>query len=160
MVGKAIDFFRLRKWQIIGSIILLILVGGIFLPRWMFKLQINKMELDKVERVEYVEYEGDPFCSAIKIKKVANRGDNGSTIENFIGKISTVNKQEEARSNSKKVMFFYYDNGEVLNAYIKEDCLGFNYGKKWLRVKGLGNFINSMNPLDRIKFINDIGANN
>ena len=30
MVGKAIDFFRLRKWQIIGSIILLILVGGIF----------------------------------------------------------------------------------------------------------------------------------
>ena len=39
------------------------------MPRWMFKLQINKMELDKVERVEYVEYEGDPFCSAIKIKK-------------------------------------------------------------------------------------------
>ena len=81
-----------------------------------------------------------------------------STIR-ILGKISTVNSRR-TRSNSKKVMFFYYDNGEVLNAYIKEDCLGFNYGKKWVRVKGLGNFINSMNPLDRIKFINDIGANN
>lgn len=155
MVASPIKFIEHRKWWIICCLALSILLVSVFIPRWLFKFHIGKMGLEKVERIEYVEYEGDPFCSSIKIKKVASRGDNRNTINDFLDKISRVNKKERAMNNSNKVLFFYYDNGKILNAYIKDNYLGFNYGKTWLEIKELENTIDSMNFVELLKFKND-----
>ncbi len=151
-MDRAVNFVKSRKWWIVGGVFLIIaLVIGMLLPNWILKWQINKMELDKVERVEYIEYEGNAFSSPIKIKKDLSLEKNKIILDNLIKGINEIDRKKYESQQCNKILFFYHSNGEIFNAYVEEDLLGFNYGDKWLRVEKLNYIIEDMNLVESIR---------
>lgn len=149
-------FLKLRKWWVVGGLFLIIvLVIGMLLPTWLFKWQISRMELDKVERVEYIEYEGNAFSSPIKIKKALSIEKNRTILDNLIEGINVIDRKKNDSQLCNKILFFYHSNGEIFNAYVEEDLLGFNYGDKWLRVEKLNYIIEDMNLVESMRIKED-----
>lgn len=149
------DFINSRKWWLVGGIFLIIaMVIGMRLPTWVFKWQISKMDLDKVERVEYIEYEGNAFSSPIRIKKALSI-ENKTILDSLIEGIYDIDRKKNNIQYCNKILFFYHSNGEIYNAYVEGDLLGFNYGDKWLRVEKLDYIIEDMNLVETLKINED-----
>ena len=155
-VDRALDFAKQKKWWMVGVIVfILILVVGLLFPKWVFKWQIGKMELNKVERVEYIEYEGTAFSSPIKIKKVLSIENNKTILDDLIEEIYLMDRKKNSIQQCNKILFFYHSNGKIFNAYIENDLLGFNYGNQWLRVEQLNHIIEDMHLVEPLKIKSD-----
>ena len=113
------------------------------------------MELNKVERIEYVEYEGIAFSSPIKIKKVLLIENNKTILDDLIEEIHLMDRKKNPIQKCNKILFFYHGNGKVFNAYVENDLLGFNYGDQWLRVDQLDHIIEDMNLVEPLKIKSD-----
>ena len=94
----------------------------------------------EVKRVEMVIYESEPFNSEIT---------DIIFIEDqiFHSDLSKkMNMQNIALSHPKitsTILFIYYKNGTVLNAYVYGDKLGLNYGQVWLNVSDFFDDVSS-----------------
>ena len=105
-VDRALDFAKQKKWWMIGVIVfILMLAVGLLFPKWAFKWQIGKMELNKVERIEYVEYEGIAFSSPIKIKKVLLIENNKTILDDLIEDIHLMDRKKNIIQICNKILF-------------------------------------------------------
>ena len=98
---------------------------SIYLSLKVFDKEINKVEM--------VTYESEPFNSEIiDIIFIEDRI--------FYTALSKkMNMQDIALSHpqiTSTVLFIYYKNDTILNAYVYGDKLGLNYGQVWLNVNG------------------------
>lgn len=155
-MNAALEFVKQKKsWLIAGLVILLILMAVFFLPNWILKGQIKKMQLSEIERVEYVEYTDAAFSSPIKIKKVLSTGKDKTILDNLIEEIDLVKREKSHPPQGNKVLFFYHSNGEIFNAYVEDNLLGFHYGNYWLQVERLNLIIEDMYIVEPLKIKSD-----
>ena len=90
----------------------------------------------EIQRVELVIYESEPFNSAIT--DIIFLEDQ--VFQSMLSK--KMNMQAIALSHPKMtstVLFIYFKNNTVMNAYVYGDKLGLNYGQVWLKANGFSD---------------------
>lgn len=150
-MAVALDYFKGRKWWLIGGSIILIILLGVMISYLIFHIQIKDYDLDGVERIEYIEYEGVPFSSSIKLKKALSLKEDASIMDRIKKELKLSNSTSGSIEQSSRMLFFYHRDGSILNAYVQEELLGFDYGSKWIRISGLDSIINNLEVVELIQ---------
>ncbi len=146
-----LEVFRRKKWLLLAALVLFIVLA-ILASYLNFYLRIRGFDLEAVERIEYIEYQGEPFSSGIKLKKGISLEEDPSIIGRIREELTLSNRVRVDSQPSNRMLFFYHGDGRILNAYVQGDLLGFDYGRSWIRVQELGGII------DDLKFVELIGV--
>ena len=93
----------------------------------------------EINRVELVVYESEPFNSEITDIIFVEDQIFHEDLSNRMNMQNIVLSHPEMTST---VLFIYYKNDTILNAYVYGDKLGLNYGQVWLNVSGFSDAIN------------------
>ncbi len=131
-----------RKYITIGagiffSIFFLLMAISTYYQSTYLSLKIFDKE---IQRVELVTYESEPFNSEIKdIIFLEDPIFHASLSEKMNMQDVALNHPQMAST----VLFIYYKNNIIINAYVHGDKLGLNYGQVWLNVKGFSDEVNS-----------------
>ena len=95
-----------------------------------------------VVKAEYTVYSGDAFTSEPAASVLFDS-------EGIQKVVSAANRQEVHLSASRptsEVLFIYFDDGSVINAFVSGDSLGIDYGRVWISAGGLNEYIKSLLP--------------
>lgn len=123
--------------SIVFSIFFLLIGILIYFQSTYLSLQVFDKEIN---RVELVAYESEPFNS--EITDIIFFEDQFF----YISLSKKMNMQDVALMHpqmTSNVLFIYYNNGTIMNAYVYGDKLGLNYGQVWLKVSGFTDDVNS-----------------
>ena len=96
----------------------------------------------KVVRIDYAVYSGEAFTSE---PAAAVQFDS----EGIQKTVSAANRQEVrlfASRPTSEVLFIYFEDGSMLNAFVSGDLLGIDYGRVWVSAGGLNEYIKSLLP--------------
>ena len=142
-----------KRYTILGIIAVLTLILSIQLFPFVYtKWKLSTIPIEEVSEIIYAKYEKDPLSSEIVEKKYCSKADSESTVEKFVksfhnGKIKTWQSDKV----SSEMLFLYFEDDTVVNAYILGDKIGFQYGKYWVDMDDMEGFLLSMKPVERIE---------
>lgn len=147
----SLEVLREKKWWIFGALLLSIVLMVALVSYFSFYLGIHGFDFEGVERIEYIEYEGEPFSSAIRLKKELFLKEDPSIIQRIQGELTLSNREKVQSQSCNRMLFFYHRDGSILNAYVQGDLLGFDYGSSWIRIQELSTIIDDLTLVERIK---------
>jgi hypothetical protein len=108
--------------------------------------------------MELVEYEDVAFESDILSSKTLE-DDNEEIFQDLMDAMNMQNIAFIHKKTTSVVVFFYYEDGSVMNAYIDGNKMGLSYGSVWIKVKGFKRNFEaiSMKEIGRAYFKNFVG---
>ena len=144
---------KINKYIVIAFVfaIILVAISIHMIPRLYTQKKLSDLRLEDVLKIVYVEYEGKPLSSPVKSKKYCILDEDDQLVRTFLKlyKDGDINVAEPAEESSS-MLFFYLEDGAVVNAYVAGDVLGFQYGKYWIKVDGVDSIISSMETLEHM----------
>lgn len=134
-----------KKIKISGYIIGILFIILFLIPFIRIQLHITGLRLINIDKIEYVQYEGDAFESNIISKKKLSYDIDQEKMRELLKNINNGTIHIYIHSDrSSQMLFFYLKDGRIINAFIDKDRLGFDYGKSWIKVKDLGKILEVM----------------
>jgi hypothetical protein len=94
----------------------------------------------EIVSMELVEYEDVAFESDILSSKTLE-DDNEEIFQDLMDAMNMQNIAFIHKKTTSVVVFFYYEDGSVMNAYIDGNKMGLSYGSVWIKVKGLSEIL-------------------
>ena len=116
------------------------------------RVALSSLKIENVSKIIYVQYEDIPLSSKVKSKKCITAVNNQKQIKNFVNMFQDGNIQlKHIDKKTSNMLFLYFEDDRVVNAYVENNCLGFKYGKYWVKLKDIDGFISSMERVDYVE---------
>ncbi|MPW25901.1 hypothetical protein GC105_08870 [Alkalibaculum sp. M08DMB] len=144
-------FISKKRLTLLICIFLILLL--IWLTPFIYtKFKLSALHVEEVSKIVYVQYEGMPLSSKINIKKYFSVNEDKLKLEEFVTMFEN-GKYISKKTNPKtsEMFFLYFEDDTVVNAYVVDNTLGFQYGEYWVNIEGLEEFMSSMKPMELIE---------
>lgn len=151
-MGRIIEIIKNKKRLALGIVVACIIISFWLVPSIITRVGLSKLKVEDVSKIVYVQYEDMPLSSEVKSKRVITVADNKAGVQDFL-KLFQDSDVILRQSNKKTsdMIFLYFVDDSVVNAYVVGDILGFQYGKYWVDMKDIDGFIMQMIPLENIE---------
>lgn len=150
-VKRLLETVRKHKVITCCLIAFLLIILSVVMPFIKVKSGITDLSLKEINKIIYAKYEVEPLASDIQILKEADSQQN-KEIDEFKNMMDNGKvKIYPSEVSTSEMIFIYLEDGRVVNAYVNNDMLGFNYGKYWITLDGVQSWIDNMEIRDKIK---------
>lgn len=116
------------------------------------RVELSNLKIEDVSKIIYVQYEDKPLSSKVKSKKFITAVDDEKQMKNFVSMFQEGDIQlTHIDKKTSDMLFLYFEDDRVVNAYVVGDYLGFQYGKYWVELKNIDSFITSMEQINDVE---------